>query len=488
MYKRKKMKTLTIIIPLLASAATSLSLAQVGIGTTSPKAGLHVADSSVVFSAVDGIPAVIRNPPISGGGRRMMWYADKGAFRAGFAFSNEWDKSNIGDYSMALGFGATASGLLSVAMGTGAKAIGPMSVALGSGITASGNTSTALGSSTVASGSSSTAFGVQTTASGNTSTAMGSGTVASGDYSTAIGRNSKASGTSAFAAGESSKATGYRSIALGYVAAAENVLSTAIGYNTRTANDFSTSIGTNTIARGHSSLAIGNSVISVALAETAMGTFNTTYKTSDNSATERLFVIGNGYSEATRRDAFTVLNNGNIGIGFGVGNFHINAYKLSVNGSAAKVGEGSWSSTSDSRAKKNIEKYSAGLNQVLAIEPVSFQYNQLSGYADTIKTYVGVIAQEIEKVLPSTVSILSGDPLISNKRVFDNSELIYTLINAVKELHGQNQQLKQRLLETDSQVRMLGEEVRDLKERKETADAGNFADFHRINGPVNVKR
>ena len=64
----------------------------VGIGTTQPKARLHVTDSSVVFSAIGLALANPRNPPISGDGRRMMWYADKGAFRVGYASGNSWDK------------------------------------------------------------------------------------------------------------------------------------------------------------------------------------------------------------------------------------------------------------------------------------------------------------------------------------------------------------------------------------------------------------
>ncbi len=104
--------------------------------------------------------------PATGGGTRMMFYPKKSAFRAGTVFSTEWDDANIGNDSIALGFGTTASG----------------------------GGSTALGDSTVASGIISTAFGDGTFASGNRSTAMGSGTIASGNFSTALGSNTRASG------------------------------------------------------------------------------------------------------------------------------------------------------------------------------------------------------------------------------------------------------------------------------------------------------
>src|SRR6266404_369571 len=56
----------------------------VGIGTSNPAARLHVADSSVLFSATGIVPGTPGNPPISGAGRRMMWYAGKAAFRVGY--------------------------------------------------------------------------------------------------------------------------------------------------------------------------------------------------------------------------------------------------------------------------------------------------------------------------------------------------------------------------------------------------------------------
>lgn len=56
----------------------------VGIGTTTPNARLHVADSAVLFT---GPPIIISptifDPPASGAGSRMMWYAAKAAFRVG---------------------------------------------------------------------------------------------------------------------------------------------------------------------------------------------------------------------------------------------------------------------------------------------------------------------------------------------------------------------------------------------------------------------
>jgi Head domain of trimeric autotransporter adhesin/Chaperone of endosialidase len=159
----------------------------VGIGTGTPQARLHVTDSSVLFSANGSLPSAPGNPPIQGAGRRMMWYADKSAFRAGFVVGSEWDKNNIGNYSFATGANTTASGTWSTAMGSLTTASGTWSTAMGLATTASGERSTATGAQTTASGNGSTAMGLGTEASGTGSTAMGNSTIASGDKSTALG-------------------------------------------------------------------------------------------------------------------------------------------------------------------------------------------------------------------------------------------------------------------------------------------------------------
>jgi len=113
------------------------SMAQnVGIGTTVPLARLHITDSSVLFSATGDIPGVYGLPPQQGAGRRMMWYPGKAAFRAGYVNGAQWDKDNIGTYSVAMGFGTTANQGYSTALGFFSNASGVASTALGNQTTA----------------------------------------------------------------------------------------------------------------------------------------------------------------------------------------------------------------------------------------------------------------------------------------------------------------------------------------------------------------
>src|SRR5688500_5706382 len=88
-----------------------ISIAQigrVGLNTTSPVAMLHVKDSSVVFTGPPTLPVDPGQPPVSGAGSRMMWFADKAALRAGYVSGTQWNKDNIGKYSVAIGEDAMA--------------------------------------------------------------------------------------------------------------------------------------------------------------------------------------------------------------------------------------------------------------------------------------------------------------------------------------------------------------------------------------------
>ena len=252
---------------------TVLTAQNVGIGTTAPVARLHVADSSVVFSASGGIPPTPGNPPLQGAGRRMMWYADKAAFRAGYISGINWDKDNIGVYSFATGFNTTASGAISTAMGFQTTTGGTYSTAMGYNTNASSFASTALGTSTSAEGSSSTAMGNITTASGSSSTAMGSFTMASGHNSTAMGKYTDATGYAATAMGDSSLASGAVSFASGFGTNAIGNYSTAMGRLSFARGDYSTAFGYNTVGYGNYSIALGRQTNASGENSTAMGKY-----------------------------------------------------------------------------------------------------------------------------------------------------------------------------------------------------------------------
>lgn len=127
--------------------------------------------------------------------------------------------------------------------------------------------------------------------------------------------------------------------------------------------------------------------------------------------------------------------NGLVGIGTSV----TSSLMLEVNGNAGKPGGGSWIATSDARMKENVLPYTDGLSMLLKINPVKYHYNRLSGY-DTKPEYIGVMAQDIQSIVPYMVGSFQKNGV--NYYHVDNSPMTYMLINAVKEQQQQIEELR----------------------------------------------
>ena len=109
-----------------------------------------------------------------------------------------------------------------------------------------------------------------------------------------------------------------------------------------------------------------------------------------------------------------------------------------ITGTAQKPGGGSWDTWSDARVKKDVVTFRKGLAELLKIRPVNYKFNGLGGTSDNGKEYVGVIAQELEKVLPAMITsrrqkLRPADKEEIDLRVLDPSAFTYVLINAVQE-------------------------------------------------------
>jgi hypothetical protein len=302
-----------------SNAITVLQNGNTGIGTINPAARLHVVDSSVVFFANGNIPATPGNTPAVAGGRGMMWYADKAAFRAGYVVGSRWNKNDIGDYSVATGNSTEASGISANASGTGTEASGDYSFASGH----------------------------ITTASGSHSNASGYFTEAIGDYSVASGDGAKASGVRSFASGFNTIAKGYTSL--------------ATGLNTIAQGDNSATFNLNTQANGYAS--------------TVVGKYNDTIVAPETFATANtpLFIVGNGTSNTNRSNAITVLQSGNTGIATTQPNTRLdvngdfsmrenNLFLANGNNHNLPVGLSSFANVSNVTANYTITGISAGVD------------------------------------------------------------------------------------------------------------------------------
>jgi hypothetical protein len=133
-------------------------------------------------------------------------------------------------------------------------------------------------------------------------------------------------------------------------------------------------------------------------------------------------------------------------------------FRFDGTGAAYKPGGGAWATLSDRRVKHSIRPFEDGINILKAIEPVGYQYNGLGNLAATDKEYIGVIAQDLQKVAPFMVDD-SGEYL----RV-DPSAFTYILINTVKAqqvqieaLEAQNQSTVERLQKLEAALESIQE-------------------------------
>lgn len=174
-------------------------------------------------------------------------------------------------------------------------------------------------------------------------------------------------------------------------------------------------------------------------------------KTNSSSNYIQLDVGGGGHSSDAiyigdiSSTTNEVIMMGSVGIGTDISGGA--SYKLEVVGEAAKSTGSMWTTTSDRRLKNNIEPYTEGVAEIMKIKPVTFQYNQHSGY-DTSVTHVGVIAQELLKVAPHMVDTFSISGDATTYYTVNASAMTYMLINTVQ---AQQQELEQQKISNQAQ-------------------------------------
>ncbi len=92
--------------------------------------------------------------------------------------------------------------------------------------------------------------------------------------------------------------------------------------------------------------------------------------------------------------------------------------------------------------KQHVRPYKDGLAKLLLVEPVEYNYNERSGY-DTRPSYVGVVAQDLQKVAPYMVGKFrkSGEEYLD----VNTSAMTYMMINAIKEQQKMIDDLKKEV-------------------------------------------
>ena len=144
--------------------------------------------------------------------------------------------------------------------------------------------------------------------------------------------------------------------------------------------------------------------------------------------------------------------------GNGDGTFYVHSTSGAYNGTNSST----WHTTSDIRIKKNVTDNNTGLDILKQIQVRNFEYKTKEEIVegapelkDVIKsvfveqegTQLGVIAQEIEKVLPEVVDVQS-----TGIKTVTPDNLTWHLVNAVKELSAKNDALAAEVEQLKSQL------------------------------------
>jgi hypothetical protein len=106
-----------------------------------------------------------------------------------------------------------------------------------------------------------------------------------------------------------------------------------------------------------------------------------------------------------------------------------------------------WTFTSDQRDKTNIIDLPLGGNFLSKLRPRKFEWNLRHTDTDKGKPSSGFIAQEVLEVVNEFDANYTGlvDTHDPNQYTFASTALIPMIINAIKELLEENQQLKSRI-------------------------------------------
>jgi len=463
----------------------------VGIATPTPECRLHLNDGAVLFDGGDDIL-----PNIIGAGTRLMWMPGRtGAFRAGIVTGNQWDPNNIGGHSFACGYDNIAFGSASVSMGQGNNASGVGSICLGSTNSAEGIASLAAGeqcnvtlNSGQATGAIALGYGAQ--ANGTASVAIGINTFAAqggvafathtptagalGTNSFAAGYDATATGENAVAIGRYNHASGFASLALGTGSVASDRESVAIGVNNTSGSEESFTFGTGNVTNAPAgqlyAMAIGMGCTASDNHSIALGQQVT--NAVPNSLMVDFGVAGFGGEPSLFVGATAV------GIGTSAPTWH-----LSVNGDAGKPGGGTWQVFSDRNLKKDIKSFNHGLDIISKINPIFFKYNGKAGITDTETEYVGVIAQELQKVAPFMVSSVQHENRDGSSEEIlcvDPNAFLYLTINSIQE--------QQVIIETqNSRIDELEAKIDNLIASLENVGVSSTAGETNASLPVNLQ-
>lgn len=364
-----------------------------------------------------------------------------------------------GQNATAVGYNTSAEGTGSIAIGNSAAAVHDSSI---TDMTQSNNSNhaIAIGTSakackwgaiaigpkmgekeTLAARGGSVAIGASARANAHSSVAIGEGAVSSSDHNTEGGTT---------AVGPYSETTNRFSTAIGYKASAKGKNSTAIGAEAVADKDEQITLGTrNSVVYIPGKLVVDQRTIlgrrnGITYIRAGKDEKDKTYShlmAMQTNGNNQGWKFGNFDNYSNNVEIYSVIHNGITDIGndydTGTANINTNYIKTISNADEAeKKYEGGLFKyrgpypkgdviSSDRRLKNVGEKYTAGLAELKKLDFFHYTFKN-----DETKTpHVGVIAQDLQKVFPDSVT-KGGDGYLRIRW----DEMFYAVLNAVKEL------------------------------------------------------
>ncbi|USO08032.1 MAG: tail fiber domain-containing protein [Rhodospirillales bacterium] len=206
---------------------------------------------------------------------------------------------------------------------------------------------------------------------------------------------------------------------------------------------------------------------------------NITFRTGPSGTAGGLF---------TPLTALQILNNGNVGIGTTTpneGKVEVKGGTVCVDTNSDDSATSCIASESDARLKKNVEGLGYGLDTLMKLRPVSFDWKYDD--AEVLKHYplvarfakaphsVGFIAQEVQKLVPEAIeSETVGDKDVQYFQL-DYTKIVPVVTRAVQELKGLFDTLSAKVADLAAKLADVVADVAGLKDEVKSLRSENAA-------------
>ncbi|MCX7552359.1 tail fiber domain-containing protein [Marinicella sp. S1101] len=284
-------------------------------------------------------------------------------------------------------------------------------------------------------------------------------------------------GTSLGASGSDN--TIFRTTVLGAFASAGEDDSIAIGYNSRSDNTNSIAIGVSTEATFRNSIALGNGATTKAVDTVVIGNDTTVAQMPNLDSFTSLGSVDYRYADVISNQVSVdapLANNARINMfannatnaddqwsinAATGGSFSITSFAtgadvdlLSINNTGDATLAGDLTLNSDARLKKNVEPISGALGLIQQIDGKTYQWRDAS--KGNGASY-GLIAQELEKVIPELVKVKDD-----GMKSVNYQGLIPVMVNAINEMNEANEKQKQHILSLEEKLERQSDLINQL--------------------------